>query len=80
MTSFPYISDYKLNTTVSGLLCNAPNFTMWVEDCNATMPNHEWILINLFDNAESNYIMGNLTDKDNPEKTANIDGLIFETL
>ena len=63
------------NSTVSGVFCYAETFEYFVENCRDAHPDNttNWIVANLYDQKESNYMVKNAS---NYEKSR-ISGLIF---
>lgn len=73
MTSFPYIDLYTSNVTSTGVLCYTLSNAEFESDCNSTLTT-DWIMVNPFDQTNTNDIMNNVT-----LEGSTVTGLVFVT-
>lgn len=73
MTSFPYIDLYTSNVTSIGVLCYTLTNQDFENDCNSTV-NTDWIMVNPFDQVNTNEVMNNVT-----LEGSRVTGLVFVT-
>jgi hypothetical protein len=72
LTNFKFIKKYNTNDTINGDYCYARTNKTFNEDCFLKKPDTDWIVVNPFDETNSNAMITAATEVKN-----RIIGLIF---